>query len=306
MMLQRTALCFSLIRRSIAGPAVSFAQSTQSEAALVASSPILSSSTTTSKRSVATSSKPSLKSAPTIERTDLSTVQIPEYLDRVYWWAYIHPNAVKFFERQWLADAILFGNYAKLRDAALQELLEEETGKMEGNTLQVACAYGDLTPTLASRLAPSASLDVVDVAPIQLKNLQQKLDSYSSTQARVQLGLQNADNLGFDNDCMNQVLFFFLLHEIPLEVREKALEEAWRVCKPGGKIVFVDYHKPASYSPHRYLMPLVLQTLEPFAMDMWRQEISEWLPKDAAVDGIRKDTYFGGLYQKVVITKQKE
>jgi ubiquinone/menaquinone biosynthesis C-methylase UbiE len=303
MMLQRTSLCFSLIRRSnIAGPAVSFAQSTQSEAAL-ASSPVLSSSTTTSKRSVATSSKPSLKSAPTIERTDLSTVQIPEYLDRVYWWAYIHPNAVKFFERQWLADAILFGNYAKLRDAALQELLEEETGKIEGKTLQVACAYGNLTPTLASRLAPSASLDVVDVAPIQLKNLLQKLDS---TQDRVQLGLQNADNLGFEKESMDQVLFFFLLHEIPLDVREKAIEEAWRVCKPGGKIVFVDYHKPAFYSPHRYLMPLVLQTLEPFAMDMWRQEISEWLPKDAAVDGIRKDTYFGGLYQKVVITKQNE
>jgi ubiquinone/menaquinone biosynthesis C-methylase UbiE len=230
-------------------------------------------------------------------------VQIPEYLDRVYWWAYIHPNAVKFFERQWLADAILFGNYAKLRDAALQELLEEETGKIEGKTLQVACAYGNLTPTLASRLAPSASLDVVDVAPIQLKNLLQKLDS---TQDRVQLGLQNADNLGFEKESMDQVLFFFLLHEIPLDVREKAIEEAWRVCKPGGKIVFVDYHKPAFYSPHRYLMPLVLQTLEPFAMDMWRQEISEWLPKDAAVDGIRKDTYFGGLYQKVVITKQNE
>jgi ubiquinone/menaquinone biosynthesis C-methylase UbiE len=228
-------------------------------------------------------------------------VQIPEYLNRVYWWAYIHPNAVKLFERQWLADAILFGNYAKLRDLALEELLE--SGKLEGKTLQVACAYGDLTPTLASHLAPSASLDVVDVAPIQIENLQRKLDS---NQDGVQLGLKNADNLGFDNESMNQVLFFFLLHEIPLDVRVKALEEAWRVCKPGGKIVFVDYHKPASYSPHRYFMPLVLKTLEPFAMDMWRQEISEWLPKDAAVDAIRKDTYFGALYQKVVITKQKE
>jgi hypothetical protein len=31
-----------------------------------------------------------------------SSQTIPEYLRRYYWWAYIHPNAVRFFERQWL------------------------------------------------------------------------------------------------------------------------------------------------------------------------------------------------------------
>ena len=47
---------------------------------------------------------------------------IPRYLEQVYWWAYVHPNAVQLFEREWLVNLILFGNYGRLRDAALAEL----------------------------------------------------------------------------------------------------------------------------------------------------------------------------------------
>jgi hypothetical protein len=33
-----------------------------------------------------------------------------------------HPKAVRFFERQWLVNLILWSNYARLRDAALMEI----------------------------------------------------------------------------------------------------------------------------------------------------------------------------------------
>src|SRR3954454_24603732 len=99
------------------------------------------------------------------------TPPIPNYLQQVYWWAYVHPKAVRVFEREWLVNMILFGNYGRLRDAALAELGAAVTGK----TLQVACVYGNLTPRLRERLAPDASLDFVDILPIQLKNLATKL-----------------------------------------------------------------------------------------------------------------------------------
>ena len=92
------------------------------------------------------------------------TLPIPKYLEQVYWWAYVHPNAVHVFEREWLVNLILFGNYGRLRDAALDELGETVAGR----TLQLACVYGNLTPRLARRLAPDASLDVVDILPVQL------------------------------------------------------------------------------------------------------------------------------------------
>ena len=45
------------------------------------------------------------------------------------------------------------------------------------------------------------------------------------------------------------LLLFFLLHEQPADVRRKTIAEALRVTKPGGKLIFVDYHKPVTASP---------------------------------------------------------
>ena len=70
---------------------------------------------------------------------------IPEYLLRNYWWAYVNPGAVRLFERQWLVNVILCGNFALLRDAVLDELGVAICGR----TLQVACVYGDFSVRLA-------------------------------------------------------------------------------------------------------------------------------------------------------------
>ena len=75
------------------------------------------------------------------------------------------------------------------------------------------------------------------------------------------------------------------------------------MTRPGGKIVFVDYHKPVASSPFRYVMVPILSTLEPFAMDLWRGEIVDWLPAAVKPAMVEKETFFGGLYQKVVITR---
>ena len=225
----------------------------------------------------------------------LAPVVIPEYLQKTYWWAYLHPNAVRIFERQWLVNLILWGNFARLRDAALQEM----GSVIHGKVLQVACVYGDFTEHLLRRLAPEGQLDVVDVAPIQIKNLQTKL----SRPSQVRMLLQDSTELHFEDASHDAVVVFFLLHEQPAQARRKTIAEALRVTKPGGKLIFVDYHKPVASSPWRYLMVPILSTLEPFAMDMWRGEIADWLPAGVPFTKVEKQTYFGGLYQKVVITR---
>ena len=222
-------------------------------------------------------------------------VAIPEYLQKTYWWAYLHPNAVRVFERQWLVNLILWGNFARLRNAALHEMGEV----IDTKVLQVACVYGDFTEHLVRRLGPNGSLDVVDVAPIQIRNLQNKL----SDQSQVAVLRQDSSELHFEDASHDAVVVFFLLHEQPVEVRRKTIAEALRVTRPGGKLVFVDYHRPVAVSPFRYLMVPVLTLLEPFAMDLWRGEISDWLPPEIGVAKVVKQTYFGGLYQKVVVTR---
>jgi len=219
---------------------------------------------------------------------------IPDYLTRVYWWAYVHPRAVSLFERQWLVNLILWGNFAGLRDAALGAL---DQGA-QGRTLQIACVYGDLTPRMVERLSPGARLDVVDILPIQLRNLAAKLVNANS----VTLIHGDSAALPCASAHYDRALLFFLLHELPEEVRRRTLAEALRVVRPGGKLIIVDYHRPHLLHPLHLPMAAILGALEPFALDLWRHEITHWLPAIPAVAAISKRTCFGGLYQIVSIT----
>lgn len=218
----------------------------------------------------------------------------PHYLTAHYWWAYIHPTSVAVFERQWLVNLILWGNYRRLRNAALAEL----GAHLPGRSLQVACVYGDLTCRLSDRVAAgNGRLDVVDVLPIQLENLAQKLPAG----APVRRLRRDSTQLGGPDAHYDRALVFFLLHEQPACERERTLSEVVRVVKPGGTIVIVDYARPRWWHPLRYLWGPLLAFLEPFALDLWRREIADWLPGGAHL--LRKESFFGGLYQKIVITR---
>ena len=221
---------------------------------------------------------------------------IPRYLETQYWWAYVHPQAVKLFEREWLVNAILFGNYGRLRDAALAAL----GATIEGRTLQVACVYGNLTRRLRERLAPDARLNVVDVLPVQLHNLARKLPH----DQRIALLHNDAASLACADASYDQVLLFFLLHEMPEAVRRATLAEALRVLKPGGKLVIVGYHRPRPWHPLRPLMQQVFRHLEPYAFDLWTHPIAHFMPAGIEAAAIDKRLFFGGLYQQLVVTKQ--
>lgn len=214
----------------------------------------------------------------------------------MYRWAYVHPNAVSVFEREWLVNAILFGHYARLRDHALDELGQ----CIHGRTLQVACVYGNLTAKLLGRMAPDARLEVVDIVPVQLRNLSLKLPACDP---RVTLTQCDSSSLRMADASVDNALLFFLLHEQPEHVRSGTLAEATRVVRPGGRIVIVDYHRPALLHPLRPLMTGVFRRLEPYAMDLWRSELEAFLPAGVTPAAARKRTWFGGLYQQVVWTR---
>lgn len=236
-----------------------------------------------------------------VERFPRTTVlpevlAIPRYLQDTYWWAYIHPNAVRLFERQWLVNAILWGNFGRLRDAALDAMGTSITGA----SLQIACVYGDLTARLTERLDPGATLDVVDVVPEQLRNLRRKL----GPRDQVSLLQRDSSALGFADATYDQTLLFFLLHEQPEAVRRKTLAEALRVTRPGGRVVIVDYHRPRRTHPLYYLFPPVLAWLEPYALDLWREDIDAWLPRDAPYTVLSREICFGGLYQQLTLVRE--
>lgn len=229
----------------------------------------------------------------------LSAVQkvptIPDYLQDTYWWAYLHPKALSIFEREWVVNLILWGNMRKLTQAVIGEMRVAPNSRV----LQVACVYGEFSSILASHLGENGSrLELVDVAPIQLGNAREKLADHGN----VGFHHQDSSAMTFPAANFDQTVVFFLLHEQPEEVRRKTIAEAIRVTRPGGKVVFVDYHGPRQSNPFRYLMKPVLAWLEPFALDLWRRELFDFMPADVRPEQVTSETFFGGLYQKVVLT----
>ena len=219
---------------------------------------------------------------------------IPDYLQDTYWWAYLHPKSFWFFEREWVVNLILWGNMKKLTNAVLDDLDLEANS----NVLQVACVYGDFSNRLASHLSQSQSkLSVVDVAPIQINNVEKKLAAHDN----VSVYHQDSTNMLFPDGSYDETVIFFLLHEQPEHARRKTVAEAIRVTRPGGRVIFVDYHGPKRSNPMRYVMKPILTMLEPFAMDLWRHELPAFLPEEIKAEQVSSEFYFGGLYQKVVL-----
>lgn len=218
---------------------------------------------------------------------------IPAYCEEVYWWAYLHPRSIWLFEREWVVNLILWGNMRRLTEAVLQEL----GTALRGPVLQVACVYGNFSNRLARRVRElGGRMHLVDVAPIQLQNAGRKLAA-----EQVTLHHQDSTRLRFSDDRFERTVVFFLLHEQPAAARRDTIAEAIRVTRPGGKVVFVDYHLPHPGNPLRYAMHLVLKHLEPFALDLWRTELAQLLPAGIAPERVHTSLYAGGLYQKVVI-----
>ena len=234
--------------------------------------------------------------APILKVAPIVAPEVPAYLNDVYWWAYVHPNAIRVFERQWLVNAILWGNYRLLRDAAMDALGQA----LPGRTLQIGCAYGDVTRTLWGRAkAGGGRLDVVDVLPTQLENLRKKLPMDASV-GRL---LMDSAALKIADGSVDRVMLFLLLHEQPDAWRRKTIAEALRVLKPGGRIVLVDYAQPRWWNPMRYLFAPILNKLEPFALELWRKDITTWIPEPWASRTWERRSYFGGLYQFIVIER---
>ena len=68
-------------------------------------------------------------------------------------------------------------------------------------------------------------------------------------------------------------------------------------------VMIVDYHRPAHFHPLRPLMHLVFRHLEPYAFDLWKHEVEHFMPASLSPAVFDKRTFFGGLYQKLVLTR---
>jgi ubiquinone/menaquinone biosynthesis C-methylase UbiE len=217
--------------------------------------------------------------------------EIPQYLQDVYYWAYLNPRNVRWLNHEPVVRLILWNQHVKLRNSAFAEI---EPGQ---NVLQSTCVYGQYLPLLAERIGESGHLSLVDVAEVQLTNAYRRLYKYP------QVSLHHANVMELSDKQFDVAISYFLLHEIPDDDKKRAVNVLLNKVKPGGKLVFIDYDKPVGWHPLKPITSLVFDTLEPFAKGLWRHQIKDFAEEPDRFEW-RKQNFFGKLFQKVVATRR--
>ena len=218
-------------------------------------------------------------------------LDIPYYLKETYNWAYVNPRNVKILDHELVVSLILWGQHMRLQRAAFAEI---EPGQ---RVLQPASVYGEFTPNLARYIGPQGVLEVSDINPIQIDICRRKLGSLPWASVR-RADARNPGGAPYDVVCC-----YFLMHELPDDYKHAVVDALLGIVAQGGKVVFVDYHKPHWAHPLKAVMSTVYDTLEPFAKSLWHHSIADFATDPTGFEW-RKETYFGGLYQKVVAEKK--
>ena len=217
--------------------------------------------------------------------------EVPSYLRDTYYWAYLNPRHVRLLDREIVVSVILWGQHQRLRREAFAELVPGQ------RVLQPACVYGDFSPVLARYLGPRGRLEVVDIAPIQVATCQRKLRNFPQATVR------HADAAQPGGNAYDAVCCYFLMHELPNDYKRAVTDALLESVAAGGNVIFVDYHKPHWAHPLKGITSIVFDTLEPFAKGLWRNEIADFA-SNAKRYGWHKETFFGGLFQKVVARRE--
>jgi ubiquinone/menaquinone biosynthesis C-methylase UbiE len=218
---------------------------------------------------------------------DLAPDLLPDYLRNVYTWAYLTPWLTGILDRQVVVQTILWGNAQRLIGDVLAAV------KPGDRIFQPAAVYGDFSRQLARQVGPLGYLAVRDVAPVQVNLTRRKL--VDLPQVNVAWG----DAMAPEASDFDAVTCFFLLHEVPDDVKVRVVHAMLGLVRPGGKAIFVDYHRPHRWHPLRPLMKQIFAWLEPFAMTIWSREIEDLAGAAGSAFRWRKRTRFGGLYQMV-------
>jgi ubiquinone/menaquinone biosynthesis C-methylase UbiE len=215
---------------------------------------------------------------------------LPAYLVKTYTWAYLHPRSPQLLDRHLVVNSILWGNYRRLVDSACAEF---EPGQQ---VLQAASAYGDLSCRLATRVGEGGHLDIIDIAPLQVEHCRKKVTHHRNVQVRVADAAEPGGS-GYDGACC-----FFLLHEVPEARRRPIVDALLKAVRVGGKLVIVDYHRPARWHPLRPVMWAVFRSLEPYAESLLASRIPDLASHRSDISA-RIETRFGDLYQKAVLVR---
>tara|TARA_Y100001970_G_C14258191_1_gene877210 strand:- start:5710 stop:6768 length:1059 start_codon:yes stop_codon:yes gene_type:complete len=155
--------------------------------------------------------------------------------------------------------------------------------------LDIAAGTGRTLKQLRSAF-PNLNLYGIDLSSSYLKEASRYLSSSEGN--LVELIQGNAESLPYEDNTFNGITCVYLFHELPSKVREKVIEECYRVLKPKGIFVLADSIQIKDSPDFISIMENFHKNFhEPYYRDYIRDNIVEKLSK-AGFQNINGESFF--------------
>jgi ubiquinone/menaquinone biosynthesis C-methylase UbiE len=142
-----------------------------------------------------------------------------------------------------------------------EDALREETIRLAqidpgATVLDVGCGTGTLTLRAKAAAGGTGRICGVDAAPEMITQARKKAQK-AGAKVEFQVGVVEA--LNFADGTFDRVLSSLMMHHLPPDLQERGLVEVYRVLKPGGQLLIVDFDTSVPRRGvdglHRYAQP---------------------------------------------------
>ena len=133
-----------------------------------------------------------------------------------------------------VATLLSLGRAPAIRKMTL-ELGEVRPGQ---KLLDVGCGTGSLAILANAKAGPDGEVHGIDASPEMIEVARRKADN-AGADVRFQVGL--IEDIPFPDDQFDLALSSFMVHHLPDDLKRKGLAEIYRVLKPDGHFLTVDF-----------------------------------------------------------------
>ncbi|MGD1850843.1 MAG: class I SAM-dependent methyltransferase [Cyanophyceae cyanobacterium] len=205
---------------------------------------------------------------------------------------YLSDDSARLYDLQ---VEILFSGVA---DAMRRRVIAPLKARLRGagrspKILDIACGTGRTLRNLQAAI-PDASLYGIDLSPHYLRRANETLRTLPETLPQLVQG--NAESLPYTDGYFQGITNVFLFHELPGRIRQRIINESYRVLAPGGICVICD-------SIQQDDIPIVTPMLqyfpesfhEPFYLD-YQKDNMDGRMADAGFEIMDQQTHFLSKY----------